>query len=385
MSKDKPMFYDQKMIGSEHIVVEHNEPSKAPRRGSTLEGRVRFLLQSKGYQAETNKIVLDHEIDVWAEDGEGRVVLVECKEYYDSGPVSSGQIRNFFGKVYDIEHNYGEDIYLSMFVSISGFTDAARSLCERLGILAVDDGALQTYEQSSEQIVPRSASLVDQTVLELRKRRDTLRQEVDRRNLVRQLARQVNDYTNTLQTKTLPSFLVPSAISSSFWYSSAKEIPFVGLNGVFKDFAAPLFPRLSYVLYEQRRWWGQKTMGIPMEPLYMQNGIIHFRSTDIRELAIASPADAYPGIEDLMGGVVVTLDDYELGTVADLLVTFKGGNWTVEAIKVQSSAALMQELNQPAFYLPCERVSLDELPDKWRLVAHVTLVSGTTSSIDFLG
>lgn len=92
-------------------------PPTPPKRGSTLEGRARMLLQSKGYRATTNKVVLDHEIDVWGEDADGRIALVECKEYYTSGPVSSGQIRNFFGKAYDIEHNYGENVYLKIFIS----------------------------------------------------------------------------------------------------------------------------------------------------------------------------------------------------------------------------------------------------------------------------
>ncbi len=59
MNGDELMFYDQGAIGFDHLVKKHGQPSKAPRRGSTLEGWVRFLLQSKGYQADTNKIVLD--------------------------------------------------------------------------------------------------------------------------------------------------------------------------------------------------------------------------------------------------------------------------------------------------------------------------------------
>ena len=134
------------------------------KRGFTLEGRVRSLLQSKGYSATTNKIMRDNEIDLWGEDKDGRVALVECKEYYSSGPVTSSDIRNFFGKTYDIEHNYGENVYLKMFVSISGFTNVARALCERLAILAIDNNTLETMEQSSEEITPRYSSLEEQSV-----------------------------------------------------------------------------------------------------------------------------------------------------------------------------------------------------------------------------
>lgn len=104
------------------------------------------------------------ESTLWGEDKDGRVALVECKEYYSSGPVTSSDIRNFFGKTYDIEHNYGENVYLKMFVSISGFTNVARALCERLAILAIDNNTLETMEQSSEEITPRYSSLEEQSV-----------------------------------------------------------------------------------------------------------------------------------------------------------------------------------------------------------------------------
>lgn len=349
--------------------------NNSPRRGSTLEGRVRVLLQSKGYKATTNRIVLDHEIDVWGEDVDGRVALVECKEYYNSGPISSGQIRNFFGKVYDIEHNYGENVYLKMFVSISGFTDAARSLCERLGILAVDNSALEILEQSSEEISPRYSSLEDQSVIELRKQRDRLHEEITRRNLVRKLGQQIDDYTRALQTRTLPSFLVPSAVSCSFWYSAVGEIPFVGLNGTFKDFASPLFPNITHVLYEQRKFWGRKTMCIPAVQLRMKNGVIHTQTADIKSLAINVPEDAYPYLKELVGSKVVTLDNHELGLVTDFLIACRNTGWLVEAIKVHNNNILKEKLSQPDFSIPSDRVSLEESLDKWRVVAHVKVAS----------
>ena len=46
--------------------------ARAPKRGSTLEGRIRVFLERRGFHAVTNRVVLDHEFDVWAEDRDGR-------------------------------------------------------------------------------------------------------------------------------------------------------------------------------------------------------------------------------------------------------------------------------------------------------------------------
>lgn len=349
--------------------------NSSPKRGSTLEGRVRALLEAKGYRAVTNRIILDHEIDVWGEDPDGRIALVECKEYYMSGPISSGQIRNFFGKVYDIEHNYGENIYLKMFVSISGFTDPARSLCERLGILPVDNNALEILEQSSENITPRHASLEDKTIIELRKRRDLLQEEIERRNLVQKLSQQIDNFDRIIQTRTLPSFLIPSAISNSFWYSAVKDIPFVGLNGDFKSFATPLFPRITHVLYEQRRLFGRKHMSIPIENFRMESGVIHLETEDIKAVAAPPPEDALPYLKNLLGSIITTLDGKELGTIIDFMITYRGTGWLVESIKVQGSAFFKDKLTSNEFSIPGERVSLSETSDKWSMVAHMRVAS----------
>lgn len=371
-------------IGEEAVAKEiealDRNASDAPRRGSALEGRVRSLLQSKGYRAITNKIVLDHEIDVWGEDNDGRIALVECKEYYTSGPISSGQIRNFFGKIYDIEHNYGENVYLKMFVSISGFTDPARSLCERLGILAIDNNALEILELSKEELVPARASLEDQTVIELRKERDKLQDEIIRRNLVRKLGQQIDDFNKIIQTKTLPSFLVPSAVSNSFWYSAVQEIPFVGLNGIFRNFTCPLFPRITHVLYEQRRLFGKKIMSIPIETLRMKSGIIYIEADDIRTIITTPPEDAYPYLEDLINVVITTPDNKELGKAIDLMVAYRMNGWFVESVKVHCSDYFRDKLSHPEFSIPSERISLRETSSGWNMVAHVKVASEIAAS-----
>jgi len=356
----------------EDLPLQPLQTAQTPKRGSTLEGRVRALFQAKGYRAVTNKIVFDHEIDVWGEDENQRVAVAECKEYYATGPVTCGHVRNFFGKVFDIEHNYGENVYLAMFVSISGFTDTARALCDRLGILAVDAATLEVLEMSSEELTPRRSTLEDQAVLELRKQRDRLHEEITRRNLVRKLSQQIDDFNRILETKTLPGFLIPTTVSNSFWYSMVDELPFVGLNGTFKDFAAPMFPRLTLVLYEQRRLLGRKAMAISTDHLAMSNGVVHVREEALKDAAIASQTEVQPLVSHLLSRLVITADQLELGTVTDLLISYRNTQWVIESLKVASSGRLRARLAQPDFSIPSERVSLRE--DEtigWQILAHV--------------
>lgn len=356
--------------------------TRNPRRGSTLEGRIRSLLQARGYSASTNKIVLDHEIDVWGEDDQGRVALAECKEYYSSGPVSSGQIRNFFGKIYDIEHNYGENVYLKMFVSISGFTDSAASLCERLGIMAVDADSLDILEQTHDEIVPRYAALEDKAVIELRKQRDKLQQEINRRNLVRKLGQQIDEYSRIIETKSLPSFLVPSAASNAFWYSSVKEIPFVGLVGEFEDFAAPAFPHISYLVYKQRRFLGRREKCTLVSPLHMEGGIIRISPEALSEQSTVIPDDASPRLSALLNAPVVTLDNVQLGTAIDLQITYHRDIWSVSCVKISSNREFRSQLSEPEFGIPSERMSLKEGDNGWLFVAHVKLATEIAAASD---
>lgn len=353
-------------------LVEHRPVT--PRRGSTLEGRVRSLLERRGYRATTNRIILDHEIDVWGVDRDGRVAIAECKEYYDSGPVSPAQVRNFFGKVYDIEKNYGENIYLALFVSISGFSPAARSLCDRLKILAIDADTLETLEKSQEEIVPRYSPLEDQAVIALRRQRDQLREELDRRLLVRQLSQRIEEYKIALETRTIPSFLVPSAQSTSFWYSQCEEIPFAGLNGEFQDFTVPRFPLISRLVYRRRRLIGHRELALSLSDSRMQGGVVYVNSDALGQASPVGEEDQ-PGLRQLAQAPVVTLDNTLLGVAADFRISWRQDAWQVDCIKVASGAQLRKQLANPDFTIPADRVSPKEVGDGWQLVAHVRLAS----------
>lgn len=369
------------MSEPEQNVVPAAERPSAPRRGSTLEGRVRSLLERRGFRAVTNKVVLDHEIDVWGVDQHGRIAVAECKEYYDAGPVSLFHIRNFFGKIFDISQNYGENIYLSLFVSISGFTDPARSLCDRLKILAIDADTLEMLEKSDEEITPRHSPLEDQALLALRKQRDQLREEINRRRLISQLSQKVEEYQVTLQTRTIPSFLVPAIHSVSFWYSQKSDIPYPGLNGELQDFTVPSFPEMAHLVYRRRRFIGHRELLVPLDACHMQGGVVYVTPEALERAA--SPSDeSRPSLQELHNTQVMTLDGSRLGTADDFRISYRD-KWRIDYVKVLSHLNLRQQLRSPSFTIPADRISLREADGGWQLVAHVRLATEVAASAEY--
>lgn len=356
--------------------------TRAPRRGSTLEGRVKALLGRRGFRSVTNRVVLDHEFDVWAEDRDGRVVVAECKEYYDSGPATPAHIRNFFGKIYDIEKNYGTDVYMSLFVCISGFTDAARSLSERLGVMSLDLSALEMLESSEEELTPRYLPREDSTVLELRKKSERLREELNRRQLVRRLSERIEEYQRTLQTRTIPSFLVPSSTGRSFWFSKCHDIPVVGIDGAFDDYVVSSFPQIDGLCFTKRRFLGRKRVAVPVALFQMDSGVIHLVGKEA--LASDPTLETAPSLSELQGLPVHTLDNTSIGTAVDFLVSFGKDRPQVESILVQASSSLRDRLAETEFAIPGERISLKEsdgsVGEAKVLIAHVRLSEQILSS-----
>ena len=353
--------------------------ARAPKRGSTLEGRMRVFLERRGFHAVTNRVVLDHEFDVWAEDRDGRVIVAECKEYYQSGPATPAQIRNFFGKVYDVEKNYGTDIYMSLFVCISGFTDAARSLSERLGIMSVDLGALEMLESSEEDLAPRYLPLEDSAVLELRKESERLREELNRRQLVRRLSERIEEYRRALMTRTIPSFLVPSSIGRTFWYSKSHEIPIVGIDGTFRDYVVASFPYIDGMYFSKRRFLGEKRTVVPATSFKMEEGVLY----PVDEvLPTSDPSlQSAPRLSELRGMLIYTLDQEEIGTTVDFFLSFRMDKPLVESVLVQAASHLRDRLAEATFTLPGERLSLMESKssagETLSLVAHVRMSEQT--------
>lgn len=345
-----------------------------PRPASVLAGRVRALLEARGYNAVTGKVVLEHEIDVWGEDEDGRVAVAGCREPGESGLATPVHIRDFFGKVYDIRHHYCNTIDLAIYVSPGGFTEQARSLCDRLGILALDAPTLEMLERSQEELRPRYVPPEDRAILTLLRERDRLEEEIRRRKLVRSLGQEIEEYRQQLETETIPGFLVPAETRPTFWYSRRDEVPFPALWGEFVDFVCPSFPRLPLVAYTRRRLLGVQERFFFSEALKLDGGIVHADPRARRAPLQAGTPETTPRLGEIVGRPVVTLDQTLLGSVADLQIAFEDG-WRVRRVLVTADDALKESLKEPEFTLPGERTTLRRSADGWVVVALVRLAA----------
>lgn len=345
-----------------------------PRPASVLAGRVRALLEARGYNSVTGKVILEHEIDVWGEDGDGRVAVAGCREPGESGLATAAHIRDFFGKVYDIRHHYCNKIDLTLYVSPGGFTEQARSLCDRLGILALDAPTLEMLEKSQEELRPRYVPPEDQAVLTLLRERDRLQEEIRRRKLVRSLGQEIEEYRQQLETQTIPGFLVPAETSPTFWYSKRGEVPFPARWGEFVDFICPSFPRLPLVAYTQRRLLGVKERFFFSEALRLEGGVVLADPRARQAPLQAGTPETTPRLGEIIGRPVMTLDQTLLGSVADLQIAFEDG-WRIRRVRVTADDALKESLKEPEFTLPGERTSLIQSVGGWVVVAQVRLAA----------
>lgn len=113
-------------------------------------------------------------------------------------------------------------------------------------------------------------------------------------------------------------------------------------------------------------------MAISTDHLAMSNGVVHVREEALKDAAIASQTEVQPLVSHLLSRLVITADQLELGTVTDLLISYRNTQWVIESLKVASSGRLRARLAQPDFSIPSERVSLRE--DEtigWQILAHV--------------
>ena len=83
--------------------------------GTTLEGRVANLFRLMGYDVTRNYFVEGHEIDVYAEKGDERIII-ECKEYYRK-LIDRDLILIFNTKARDIRPNEAWFVTIYDFVS----------------------------------------------------------------------------------------------------------------------------------------------------------------------------------------------------------------------------------------------------------------------------
>lgn len=343
------------------------EEKTSPRRGSTLEGRVRTLIQNRGYQATTNKIVLGNEFDVWGVNKEDQVAVAECKELYQSGSATPKMIRNFFGKIYDVTNNYGADVHASLFVCISGFTDQAKSLCERLRITPVGSEQLDNLERSEKDLSSRETTLEDETIISLRKERDELREKLNRRQVVRKLSQRVEEYKNQLKTKTLPGFLIPTSISNSFWLNDVEETPFIGLEGDLEDFIVINYPYIQHVSYKQKRFLGSRELYIPTANLSMEEGVVYVEGEGNNEL----PTSEVPKLRNLLGGKVMSIDEKKLGQIQDFQISLQN-ECKVSAVKLSLTDELSSRLDTDTVTITADRTTTDDTGESY-LTLHARL------------
>lgn len=216
---------------SRESIEKPNEGFK--KAGTTLEGRVANLFRLMGYNVTRTFVVEGHEIDVYAERGDERII-VECKEYYRN-LIDRDLILIFNTKVRDIMPNE------AWFVTINDFEPSALNLCNRYGIRAVNGFLLEEYEDTAIKNlgsvkygeIPRE----DRLLRTLKKRRSVLSKEKRRITEIRKVVGKINDLR--IQRIELPSYLMPSIeqdLEEKYvWLSELDRMPKITEEGIVED------------------------------------------------------------------------------------------------------------------------------------------------------
>lgn len=201
--------------------------------GTTLEGRVANLFRLMGYNVTRNYFVEGHEIDVYAEKGDERIII-ECKEYYRN-LIDRDLILIFNTKARDIMPNE------AWFVTIYDFEPSAFNLCNRYGIRAVNGYLLEEYEDEAIKNlgsvkygeIPRE----DRLLRTVKKRRAVLSKENRRIAEIRKVVGQINDLR--VQRIELPSYLMPSSeqdLEEKYvWLSELNRMPKITGEGIVQN------------------------------------------------------------------------------------------------------------------------------------------------------
>lgn len=208
-------------------------PEGFPKPGTTLEGRVAHLFRMMGYDVSRNYFIEGHEIDVYAEKGEVRII-VECKEYYRQ-LISRDLILIFNTKVRDIRPSE------AWFVTIFDFEPSAIELCNRYGIRAVNGYSLEEYEDEAIKNIgsveygdiPRE----DRILRRLKQRRAELSKENRRQVDIRRVVKQINGLR--IQKIELPLYLMPASEQDLeekyIWLSGIDRMPKISEEGTVQN------------------------------------------------------------------------------------------------------------------------------------------------------
>lgn len=198
-------------------------PEGFAKPGTTLEGRVAQLLRLMGYNVTRNIVIRDHEIDVFGEK-ENHKIIVECKEYYTQ-LISRDLILIFATKVRDIMPDE------AWFVTINDFESSALELCRRYGIRSINGYDLEQLEDEAiklmESVEFGRIPPEDRLLRLLKRRRTELSREKRRINEIQKTMNQIASLR--IQRIELPPYLYPTTESDLeekyIWLSDIEKMP----------------------------------------------------------------------------------------------------------------------------------------------------------------
>lgn len=139
------------------------------------------------------------------------------------------------------------------------------------------------------------------------------------------------------------------------------------------------FPHIDGMYFSKRRFLGEKRTVVPAISFKMEEGVI-YPIDDVLPTSDLSLQSA-PRLSELAGLPIYTLDQEEIGTAVDFLLSFRMDRPLVESVVVQAASDLRDRLAEATFTLPGERLSLKESKssagETVSLVAHVRMSEQT--------
>jgi Holliday junction resolvase-like predicted endonuclease len=198
-------------------------PEGFAKPGTTLEGRVAQLLRLMGYNVTRNVIIRDHEIDVFGEK-ENHKIIVECKEYYTQ-LISRDLILIFATKIRDIMPDE------AWFVTINDFDSSALELSKRYSIRSINGYDLEQLEDEAIKLMGNvelgRIPPEDKLLRLLKRRRTELSREKMRINEIQKTMDQIASLR--IQRIDLPPYLYPTTESDLeekyIWLSDLEKMP----------------------------------------------------------------------------------------------------------------------------------------------------------------
>lgn len=380
-------------------------PEGFPKPGTTLEGRVAHLFRMMGYDVSRNYFIEGHEIDVYAEKGDERII-VECKEYYRQ-LISRDLILIFTTKVRDIRPSE------AWFVTIFDFEPSAIELCNRYGIRAVNGYSLEEYEDEAIKNIgsveygdiPRE----DRILRRLKQRRAELSKENRRQVDIRRVVKQINGLR--IQKIELPSYLMPASEQDLeekyIWLSGIDKMPKISEEGTVQNIIVHIgnIPHVKgfkiskelktelWIAAVLLTWavsiaaiWQRFEVYYLIIPLAITGVIYYYREkvvykttrTVYRKTAdsiIGSEAIVIPVSQeeftetlgdypfpDLIGLDSLLVDQSKVGVSSDFIV--EKGSWVIKGLQIVLNQEIMSEVGNSTAIIPMQNAEFSILAKK---------------------